>query len=597
MSKRLKIPKDTEQDTEQDTERPRQLGKILLELRTEKGWPLKEAAYAIWRDVRRSNNLSQYEHGAKGFPTLTTRSRMENGYGLDPGELMKRLETYETRENEDLPHRIFELFISQFLDANPDATEESFYLHAAKKEKEYRSYAEMRKANAHSPDRPDFQPQIDAARAAFDVGDFEHADSMFAKAEEIQITRTLREVGNQAAIRMERGRGALFCGQTEHANLCFLRAAEALDAVDSTRAAEIRLEAIKLLHRHYRDYGGETLGFAISFAEKGLSSAPKDSLIAALLQTELGNVLTSEGYRRQRKAQQECYARAVEAHQIALAWLKPKTFPEDRARAQHNLATTHWRQGYQSSGGERQRYLSASCELYKGALRVWERDDASDRWAATQSGLGNVYSTLTENADATEASKISKHAVLAYRNALTVRTRINDPVGWAGIQNNLGLCIAEACQREGDDAPQEKIVEAIGAFEHAMEIFSKEAAPRQWARLQNNLGTASSEKARRCTGTEAGRLFRSSYKAFDAALKVRTKTTNPSQWMMTKLCYANALRKQGEVMGKKRGRKALESARSHLTEALKGVSSRKKGSHYLEECRIALKSIEEQLTS
>ena len=126
--------------------------------------------------------------------------------------------------------------------------------------------------------------------------------------------------------------------------------------------------------------------------------------------------------------------------------------------------------------------LEEAVAAYREALEERTRERAPLDWAATQTSLGDVLSTLGNREGRTTSLE---EALVAYREALKVQTREQEPLEWARIQNNLGSVLRRLGERESGTT---KLEEAATAYYEALKEQTRERGPADWAIAQNNLG-------------------------------------------------------------------------------------------------------------
>ncbi len=191
--------------------------------------------------------------------------------------------------------------------------------------------------------------------------------------------------------------------------------------------------------------------------------------------------------------------------------------PDKWAATQTNLGEAY----RQLPTGDRSENLKEAIKYCKAALTVYTRDAAPFYWAMTQNNLGIAYSELPTG----DRSENLKKAIKCYEAALTVYTREAAPSDWAMTQNNLG----EAYRNLPTGDRSENLKKAIKCYEDALTVRTHDAAPADWAGTQNNLGNAYSELP---TGDRAENL-KKAIKCYETALTIYTRDAAPADWATT----------------------------------------------------------------
>jgi tetratricopeptide (TPR) repeat protein len=286
------------------------------------------------------------------------------------------------------------------------------------------------------------------ARTAIEIGDYDRADALLARAEE--------------------------------ADLAAARSAEEL-ARQATAAAERRF----LLAASRRAERGELSLIRLNYLEAAEHFKTALELVPAAATNVRGDYLCRyAGARYQhgdQKGDNAALREAVAAYRAALEERTRERVPLQWAMTENNLGTALYTLGTRESDTAR---LGEAVRAFRGALEERTRERVPLDWAMTQNNLGNALSALGERESGTARLE---QAITGFRAALEEWTRDRVPLQWAATQNNLGSALYVLGAREGGTA---KLEEAVVAFRAALEERSRERLPLAWAQTQNNLGTA-----------------------------------------------------------------------------------------------------------
>ena len=218
---------------------------------------------------------------------------------------------------------------------------------------------------------------------------------------------------------------------------------------------------------------------------------------------------------------------------------------EKWATTQSGIGNTLREQSTRAEGSEVVRLLSEAASAYRRTLLVLTRDSTPQDWATAQHNLGYVLQELGVRATGTEAIRLISEGVAAYREALSVRTREQLPLQWAMTQNDLGNALqAQGARTEGPES-RRLLAEATAAYRSALLVFTREYVPQEWAKTQHNLGSALQEQGARTEGSEGQKLLGEAVAAYRQALLVRTREQLPRAWAITQNSLGNALQAQG----------------------------------------------------
>jgi tetratricopeptide (TPR) repeat protein len=241
---------------------------------------------------------------------------------------------------------------------------------------------------------------------------------------------------------------------------------------------------------------------------------------------------------------------------------------EKWAMSQSGLGNSLREQSTRAEGPEAVRLLGEAASAYRRALLVLTRDSMPQDWATTQHNLGYVLQEQGVRANGREAIRLISQGVAAYREALSVRTREQLPLQWAMTQNDLGNALqAQGLRSEGSEA-RRLLAEASEAYARALLVFTREYVPQEWAKTQHNLGSALQEQGTRTEGSEGRKLLGQAVAAYRQALLVRTREQLPRQWAITQNSLGNALQAQGTKAEAPESRRLLGEALVAYREAL-----------------------------
>jgi tetratricopeptide (TPR) repeat protein len=276
------------------------------------------------------------------------------------------------------------------------------------------------------------------ARTAIEIGDYDRADALLARAEE--------------------------------ADLAAARSAEEL-ARQATAAAERRF----LLAASRRAERGELSLIRLNYLEAAEHFKTALELVPAAATNVRGDYLCRyAGARYQhgdQKGDNAALREAVAAYRAALEERTRERVPLDWAMTQNNLGNALSALGERESGTAR---LEQAITGFRAALEEWTRDRVPLQWAATQNNLGSALYVLGAREGGT--AKLEE-AVVAFRAALEERSRERLPLAWAQTQNNLGTALLMLGERARDLA---SLRDALTAVRNAYELLVKEAGYPQY---------------------------------------------------------------------------------------------------------------------
>ena len=208
---------------------------------------------------------------------------------------------------------------------------------------------------------------------------------------------------------------------------------------------------------------------------------------------------------------------AISCYQNALKVYTFKSFPQDWAGTQHNLAVAYGKR----IEGERAENLERAIACFKDALKVRTLEASPQDWAKTQHNLAIAYRKRIEG----ERTENLEQAISCFQDALKVYTLEAFPQDWAGVQRSLAIAYRERIK--GDIA--ENLEWAIACFKDALKVYTLETFPQDWAGTQNSLAIAYRERIK---GDIAENLEQA-IACFKDALKVYTFKSFPQDWAIT----------------------------------------------------------------
>jgi len=157
-------------------------------------------------------------------------------------------------------------------------------------------------------------------------------------------------------------------------------------------------------------------------------------------------------------------------------------------------------------------------------------EPGSEKWAATQNNLANVYSNRIRG----EKAQNIELAIASYTAALSVHTPEAFPEYWAMTQRNL----ADAYRNRIRGEKAQNIEIAITFNTATLEVHTCEAFPQDWAMTQNNLASTYCERIR----GEKAQNIEIAIAYYTAALSVRTRDAFPEYWASTQNNLGEAYR-------------------------------------------------------
>src|SRR4028118_808284 len=148
---------------------------------------------------------------------------------------------------------------------------------------------------------------------------------------------------------------------------------------------------------------------------------------------------------------------------------------------------------------------------YEVGMKIFNRYDDPENWAATQNNLATAYSKRIKG----ERQDNIEKEIAFLEAALQVYSRPAFPQQWAGTQKNLALAYTDRIKGERG----ENIEKAIAFYEPALQVRTREAFPQDWAETQNNLAIAYYSRIQGDRGENIERAIA----FYEAALQVRTR--------------------------------------------------------------------------
>ena len=250
-----------------------------------------------------------------------------------------------------------------------------------------------------------------------------------------------------------------------------------------------------------------------------------------------------------------------------LVWTKPSA-PQKWALCQSIQGAVYVALGRRLAGIEGMSSLQAAVACFRNALQIYTREASPENWAMSQVDLGVAYDSIGLRLRGSEAIENLRVAESSYQNALQVYTRQSFPDDWASAQSSLGgTCARLSGLLSGKDAT-ETLVAALTHYSNALEVRTKESQPREWARTLNNLGNAYQTLTDNPVWTDPVKSLLAAVNAYQHALEVRTKDSLPQEWASTQYNLANAQRKLGEKVGGPDSIECLRNAVSAYRSAL-----------------------------
>lgn len=124
--------------------------------------------------------------------------------------------------------------------------------------------------------------------------------------------------------------------------------------------------------------------------------------------------------------------------------------------------------------------------LAEDALRLLDRPEARDKWAATQTFLGSAWRARRQGDKGDNMAR----AQCAFRAALTHYRRRTSPVEWAATMVNLANAYWECPQDRARNLRR-----ALTRHTAALTVFTRSDHPDRWAAVQSNMGLVLSDPA------------------------------------------------------------------------------------------------------
>jgi len=221
---------------------------------------------------------------------------------------------------------------------------------------------------------------------------------------------------------------------------------------------------------------------------------------------------------------------AIAGYEVALTVFNRQEYTKEWAATQNNWATAY---RYRIKGKKAEN-LEMAISAYQASLEVYNCEEFRFEWATAQNNLGSAYLDRITG----EKPHNIEMAIAAYREALKVHTREAFPKDWAATQNNLGMAYSNRIRGK----KRNNLERAIAAYRKALKVHTRKAFPKDWATTQNNLANAYSNRIR---GKKRGNLERA-IAAYRKALKVHTREEFPFEWALIQnnlgAVYTNRIR-------------------------------------------------------
>lgn len=219
----------------------------------------------------------------------------------------------------------------------------------------------------------------------------------------------------------------------------------------------------------------------------------------------------------------------IEAAETLLRIFNRKAFPQDWARAQHDLGVAYWNR----TRGDRADNQEKAIAAFEAALTVMTREAMPQEWAQVQRNLGVIHNA--GNRIRGDFANNIDRAVAAFEAALTVRTPEGTPRQWAEIQHSLGVAYLNFSLNRLRGDPADNQEKAIAAFEAALTVRTREAYPREWAETQRALASVYGNRHRGDRPDNQEKAIA----ALEATLTVWTRETAPQEWSRTQIALAH----------------------------------------------------------
>ena len=376
------------------------------------------------------------------------------------------------------------------------------------------------------------QGAVQAAQQALRNGDLRLARHLYDEAVTAARDRAETPIRDYAGILAQQAEAAMLDRDWQAADAAWTQACGLLATIDQDAADSLDWDAANALQIFGERMGQRFVMEAsidrwtrLSEGESRYSHSASDNLAGAL------RIL---GERTGGPEGLAFLARAVAAHENALALFTKQDVPERWARITNNLANVLQIQGDRTGGSEGMAFLDRAILAYEDILSVYTRQDLPKDWAMATNNLGNALLTQGERIGGPESLPLLARAVAAFEDALTVRTSHDMPEQWAATSNNL----ANALQAQSKQAVGEEgdllLTRAITVYEGALSVYDRLDLPVNRAMATNNLANALGRWGRRTGGSEGVAIFSRAVAARQDALTVYTRQDMPVQWALTK---------------------------------------------------------------
>ncbi len=167
--------------------------------------------------------------------------------------------------------------------------------------------------------------------------------------------------------------------------------------------------------------------------------------------------------------------KARDAINIAIPVLRDHGTPEELAEAEMNSGLV-----LQSLAGANKARITDAIAAYQRALRTFDRKSFPQEYAILQNNLATAFLSIPFT---DERSKMREAlAVQAFEEGLRIVNLIDHPSEYAMLQNNLG----NALQYASSSHTLENNVRALEAYDEALKVRTREATPHAYANTISN---------------------------------------------------------------------------------------------------------------
>ncbi len=576
------------------------LGALIKARRKAKGLTQTQLAEDAYGSGGKTRRISELESGLVSNPHPKTIDPLISVLGISEDEIEQCAKETGAAPDADLDRayrearNLIEAIARQFENDSPDATLADLDAFLREKAREWAQLQERIRAI----DEPDLR--VDnlraSAEAALNQGLFDEVDSLLMDAEEIQqSSKTLKEVTQQAKLRVLRASTSLLKGDENKAVQLYLSAAEFFMPFDKYDGIRLLEEIARELYETGRRSLTTTflVGARLLEAVEQMEPISSDRLAKSAIQYRLGLLYRSAAERTSGSGALNLLEKAISYARKSLSNLEEGDDPTQTTSATVSLGNCLFDMVKRKRDDS---LLSEATAMLKSARdRLLSQHAEPALLACIHNSVGSAILQSLNYLPQTDAEPVLREGVASFRAAISAAEEYGDVEAWGAANNNLGNALA-GIARLPSTKPEDRgflRVRAIAAVIAAVETYPEAAFPFRFAEGHASLARIYWDIAASVKGRDAEPYLMRGMNSWFIYQQIYTKEQFPEQWADAQLNIGAAYGAHASIEGVETASTDLLEAKKHFKEALE-VFRERANQEQIDYCQRALKLVDKR---